>query len=368
MDYIGEPDYGHEEVPATGVLLANLGTPDAPTAAALKRYLRQFLSDPRVIELPRWKWKIILECVILTTRPAKSAEAYRRVWTDEGSPLLVVSRKQQSGIEQRLRERFGSPVHVALGMRYGNPSIESALDELTEKGCRRVVLLPLYPQYAAATTASTVDALSQALQTRRWVPELRTINQYADDDGYIAALAASVRELWDRDGEPERLLVSFHGIPQRYHTGGDPYPCQCRKTARLLADKLGLSEDRYFVSFQSRFGKEPWLQPYTDKTLEQWGQEKLASVDVVCPGFSVDCLETIDEIDLENREIFESAGGGRFRYIPCLNDREDHLDALAALVSRHVQSWCVPAAEWDATSAAAEAARTAERARRCPRS
>ncbi len=369
MEFIGEPDYRHDEIAATGVLLANLGTPDAPTAAAVRRYLREFLSDPRVIELPRWKWKIILECFVLTTRPSKSAAAYRKVWTDEGSPLLVVSQKQRAGLQERLRDRFGNPMHVALGMRYGNPSIERALEELSDHGCRRVLLLPLYPQYSATTSASTVDALGDALKKRRWIPELRTVNQYADDAGYIDALAASVREVWERDGEAERLLLSFHGLPERYHRDGDPYPCVCRKTGRLLAERLGLSEDRCFVTFQSRFGKEPWLQPYTDKTLEQWGGEKVGSVDVVCPGFSADCLETIEEIDMENREVFESAGGGRFRYIPCLNDRSDHLDALSDLVASHMSGWCTAKDEWDESRAASDAAKTLERSRRgCPHS
>jgi ferrochelatase len=358
-EYRGEPEFEHGEIPATGVLLTNLGTPDAPTTEALRRYLREFLSDPRVIELPRWKWSIILNLFVLPTRPRRSAEAYRRIWTDEGSPILLTSRAQAAGIAERLQARFESPIHVALGMRYGQPSIPSALDELRSKGCRRVLLLPLYPQYAGATTASTFDAVTDALQELRWIPELRTIHHYHDDAAYIEALAASVREVWDKEGPAKRLLMSFHGIPKRYFLAGDPYYCHCQKTARLLAEALDLEPDQWLVSFQSRFGREEWIQPYTDETLENWGKEGLESVDVICPGFSADCLETIDEIDLENREEFEHAGGGRFRYLPALNDRADHLDALAVLIARNLGGW---AGHWDADAARANSDASRRRA------
>ena len=304
--YVGEAA-PHGEIPAVGVLLANLGTPDAPTTPALKRYLKEFLSDPRVIELPRWKWWPILNFIVLPRRAPKSAEAYGKVWTEQGSPLLVIGNSQAAKLEAALRERIGTPLHVALGMRYGNPSIAAALDELRRKSCRRVLLLPLYPQYSAATTASTFDAMTAAMQRLRWVPELRTVHQYHDARGYIHALAASARELWSKKGEPARLLISFHGIPLRYFRAGDPYFCHCQKTARLLADELGLGDERFKVSFQSRFGKEEWLQPYTDETLKAWGRDKV-DVDVICPGFAADCLETIDEIDRENRGCFEAAG------------------------------------------------------------
>jgi len=337
--YVGETKAPHGELTATGVLLANLGTPDAPTTPALKRYLREFLSDPRVIELPRWKWKIILNAFVLPTRPAKSAAAYREVWTDEGSPLLITARHQTAKIAAALEGRFKSPLHVELGMRYGNPSIESALDKLQDQGCRRIVVLPLYPQYAAATTASTFDAVFAALGKRRWMPELRTIAQYHDEPLYVAALANSIRERWDADGEPEKLIFSFHGIPQRYFEAGDPYFCHCQKTARLVAEALGLPAERWQVCFQSRFGKEPWLQPYTDETLKGLGKAGLGSVDVICPGFSADCLETIEEIDQENREYFEKAGGGRYRYIAALNERDDHIAALTEVVARNLGGW-----------------------------
>ena len=311
----------------TGVLLANLGTPDAPTPEALKRYLEEFLSDRRVIDLPRWRWWPILHFIVLPRRSPRSAAAYRKVWTAEGPPLLVIGRKQAAKLEQRL----GFP--VALGMRYGSPSIARALAELEEKACQRVVLLPLYPQYAGATTESTFDAMAAAMKGRA-TPEVTKVEPYYAEPLYIQALAASVREVWESDGEPRRLLLSFHGIPQRYADGGDPYPQHCRATARLLAEALGLADDRWRLTFQSRFGKEVWLRPYTDETLKAWGRERLESVDVVCPGFAADCLETIAEIDQENRGYFTAAGGGRYGYIKALNDRDDHIEALAAVVEK----------------------------------
>jgi ferrochelatase len=341
--FLGQTSYEHGSLQRVGILLSNLGTPDEPTVPALRRYLRQFLSDPRVIEVPRPVWAVILNSFILPFRPRKVAEAYREIWTDEGSPLLVIARQQRDALRAMLQEKYGDLVRVSVGMRYGQPSIDAALQELLDDNCRRILHLPLYPQYAAATTATNIDELARCFARRRWVPELRTVNQYDDDPGYIAALANSVRELWERDGEPERLLMSFHGIPQRYYDQGDPYPCFCQRTGRLLGEALGIEKDRYAVTFQSRFGREPWVQPYTDVTLEEWGAEKLGSVDVICPGFSADCLETLEEIDMQNREAFEEAGGGRFRYVPALNARDDHVEALASIVERNLGGW-VPAA------------------------
>ncbi len=319
---------------STGILVSNLGTPDAPTPRALKRYLREFLTDPRVIDLPRWKWRLLLELLILPRRAPRSAEAYRKVWTPEGSPLLTIAKRQCEMLEAALLARLSRFLPVALGMRYGNPSIARALGELD--GCRRVLVLPLYPQYAAATTASTFDALCDALRPMRVVPELRTVRSYHDEPLYLRALARSVREAWEKGGPPKRLLLSFHGLPRRYVDLGDPYRQQCEETARLLATELRFP---CTLAFQSRFGREEWLRPYTDETLAAWGREKVASVDVLCPGFSADCLETIEEIDQQNRELFVHAGGGRFRYIPALNDREDHVEALAAIVARNLQGW-----------------------------
>ena len=341
-----------------GVLVAHLGTPDAPTPAALRRYLRQFLSDPRVIELPRWKWLPVLHLAVLTTRPRKSAALYRKIWTPAGSPLLVHTRAVAAAIGEALSARVAEPLHVAVGMRYGNPSMAAALRELAERGCRRVLVFPLYPQYSGTTTASTFDAVFAELATWRAMPELRTVDDYHDDAGYVGALAASIREHWQQRGRAEKLLLTFHGIPRRYVDAGDPYFAQCQETARRVAVALGLPEAAYGVTFQSLFGKEEWLRPYTDETMKQLGAAKLASVDVLCPGFSVDCLETLEEIDGLNREIFTHAGGGDYRYVPCLNERPDHVEALAAIALRRLGGWVTPArgrAEAPAASALAPA-------------
>lgn len=357
-DRLASPDdFDHGRPPRVGVLLSNLGTPDAATPAALRVYLKEFLSDPRVIELPRWKWLPILHLFILPTRPKMSAGLYRKVWTPEGSPLLMTAQRQRAGIESRLQAHFGDRVSVALGMRYGTPSIAAALAALAAQGCRRIVVLPAYPQYAAATAGSTFDAVFASLQKTRWVPGLRTIETYHDEPGYIAALAASVRERWNVEGEPERLLMSFHGMPQRYFDDGDPYFCYCQKTARLLAEALALPRERWLVSFQSLFGKEEWLKPYTDRTVEALAKQGVRALDVICPGFSADCLETIEEIDQLNREIFLHHGGERFRFITCLNAREDHLDFLAGLVARSLDGWLAEGAPDPAPFAAATARR-----------
>jgi len=328
-------DGKHKERPRVGILLTNLGTPDAPTKEALKVYLKEFLWDPRVVEMPRWQWWLILNGIILNTRPAKSAEAYQSVWTEKGSPLMLHSLDQQAGLQRAL----GDDVHVELAMRYGNPSIASGLQSLREKGCTKILVFPLYPQYAGATTGSTFDAVADELKQWRRVPELRMINTYHDHPAYIEALAASVRRHWDAHGRADRLLMSFHGIPQRYFDNGDPYPCLCRKTGRLLSEALGLKEEEWFISYQSRFGKEPWVTPYTDEILKQWGAEGVGRVDVICPGFSSDCLETIEEIGEENREYFEEAGGKELRYIPALNADEAHIKALSEVAMLHLSGW-----------------------------
>ena len=327
---------GHE---TTGVLLTNLGSPEAPTAPALRRYLKEFLGDRRVVELPRVLWWLLLNGVILNLRPPRSAKLYRRIWTPEGAPLLAISRRQRAALASALGEKLDSPPRVALGMRYGNPSIRSALASLRDAGCTRILVLPLYPQYFAGTTGSTFDAVAATLVGWRRVPGLRFVDDYHADPGYIDALAASIRGLWAREGEPERLLLSFHGIPVRYAQAGDPYPEHCQRTANLLAAALGLPYERWLLSYQSRFGREAWLEPFTDVTLRNWGAEGVRRVDVVCPGFSADCLETLEEIDILNRQYFLAAGGERFRYIPALNDRADHVAALADIVMRNLQGW-----------------------------
>lgn len=338
MKYQQTP-YSHGQIPAVGVLLANLGTPAEPTTPALRRYLGQFLSDTRVIELPRLLWWPILHGIILRTRPAKSAAKYRTVWTDQGSPLLAISQRQREGVQQQLSGRCAGPVQLAVGMRYGEPSIPAALRQLRDAGVQQLLVLPLYPQYSAATTAATFDALADELKTWRWLPELRMVNHYHDHPGYIAAVASSIREAWQQHEPGERLLFSFHGLPKANLLKGDPYHCECHKTARLVASELGLTEDRWTVSFQSRFGRAEWLKPYTTETLTGWAKSGVRSVDVVCPGFSADCLETLEEIEEENREEFEAAGGQRYRYIPALNDRADHIALLTGLILQHGCGW-----------------------------
>lgn len=322
-----------------GVLLANIGTPDAPTAAAVRRYLREFLSDRRVVDLPRALWLPILHGFVLTFRPRRVARLYKGIWTSEGSPLLRIMRQQATALENVLRERSRRDVRVRVGMSYGNPSMRRALEALREEGCRRLVVLPMFPQHSSSTTGSTFDAVARVL--KRWpkLPELQFIRDYHHREGYIAALSASVREVWQRDGEPELLLISFHGIPKRYAAAGDPYPQQCEHTATLLRQALGLGVDRCSASFQSRFGPEPWLQPYTDVTLREWARSGVRRVDVVCPGFSADCLETLEEIDVQNRAFFLSSGGERFRYISALNARDDHVAALSDLVLDKLRAW-----------------------------
>ena len=324
--------------PPLGVLLTNLGTPDAPTAKALRRYLGEFLWDPRVVDLPRPLWWLILHGVILRVRPARSAANYRKVWREDGSPLLAISRRQQQLLQQQLDARVPHPTHVALGMRYGNPSIAAALDELRQAGCQQIVALPLYPQFSCSTTASTFDAIAAAWRKQRDLPALRLIRNYHLDSGYLDALAASVEQAWSAQPAADKLLISFHGTPERFRDSGDPYYGQCVATAEALAQRLALPPERWQLTFQSRFGREPWLQPYTDKTLEALPGQGVRSVDLICPGFSADCLETLEEIEGENREIFEAAGGERFRYIHALNDRPEHIDALAQLVIR--EAWC----------------------------
>ena len=359
--YFGEPDFEHGEIPAVGVLLTNLGTPEAPTAQSLRPYLREFLSDPRVIELPRWQWLPILNLFVLPRRPRESAKLYANVWTQQGSPLLVITRRIADAVHTALSERIGSPLHVEVGMRYGEPSITRGLHRLRKKGCRRILVLPLYPQYSATTTATTFDALTEELVRWRWIPELRTIHSYHDEPGYIEALAASIRERWGDRGAPRKLLFSFHGIPQRYFDNGDPYHCLCHKTARLVAEALELEASRYEVAFQSLFGREEWLKPYTEDTIRAMAASGVESLDVVCAGFSADCLETLDEIDREYRHVWNEAGreDRSYRYIPALNDRPDHIAFLTDLLLRHLGGWVTPAPEWsdDAARRDAEASR-----------
>jgi ferrochelatase len=339
MKYRGSPDFDHEQTPRTGVLLTNLGTPEAPEKVALRPYLKQFLSDPRVVEVPRLLWWLILNGIILNVRPARSAEAYQTVWTEEGSPLLIHTRAQAEGVEKRLNEAFGGRVIVDYAMRYGNPSISSGIQRLVDRGARQLLVLPLYPQYSGPTGGSTFDAVAEDFRKRRWLPDFQFVASYHDQPGYIAAVANSVRAHWAEHGRAEKLLFSYHGEPRRYLDEGDPYHCQCLKTTRLVAESLGLAEGEYLTSFQSRFGREEWLKPYTDETLKELAASGTKSIQVICPGFSADCLETIEEIGEENREYFEEAGGERYEYIPCLNATDPHLDFLAELCRERLAPW-----------------------------
>ncbi|MDQ6964992.1 MAG: ferrochelatase [Mariprofundales bacterium] len=315
-----------------GVILAHLGTPDQPTTQDVRRYLAEFLGDPRVVELPRWQWWPILYGVVLTLRPKRSAAAYARIWRDEGSPLRTTARQQQIALQTRLGDGF----QVALCMRYGEPAMEQVIDQLWQQGCRSLVVVPMYPQYSSTTTASVHDALSAALGRRRALPSYRFIHSYHDHPAYIAALIASVDRHWQQHGRADRLLISFHGTPQRYADAGDPYLLECRRTATLLTEGLALNSHDWQLTFQSRMGREPWLTPYTDETLQKLAERGVATVDVICPGFSTDCLETLDEIANENSALFTAAGGEELRYIPALNCDFEHITLLQQLVTGSV--------------------------------
>jgi ferrochelatase len=338
MSFQPEAPFKHGSPARVGVLVVNLGTPDAPTPAALRRYLAEFLSDQRVVEIPKLLWWLILHGVILRVRPAKSALKYAAIWMPEGSPLAVWTARQAKLLLGYLGEA-GHSVLVRHAMRYGQPSIASELDALRAQGATRVLVLPLYPQYSAATSASVFDAVAAWGQRARWVPEFRFVQQYHDDPGYVAALAAQVRAHWQLEGRGSMLVMSFHGVPERTLHLGDPYHCSCHKTARLLAAELGLTPDQYRVTFQSRFGKAQWLQPYTEPTLQQLAREGVERVDIVCPGFVADCLETLEEIDQEAREAFVAAGGKTLHYIACLNDRHEWIAALRDIALRHLHGW-----------------------------
>ncbi|MFZ3127636.1 MAG: ferrochelatase [Rhodoferax sp.] len=338
MPFSKEPSYTHGQVPRTAVLLCNLGTPDAPTPSAVRRYLAEFLSDRRVVEIPRLLWLVILHGIILRVRPAKSAAKYASIWTPEGSPLKVWTEKQAKLLQGWLGQR-NHQVKVRWAMRYGSTSIASQLDALKAEGVTRVLVVPAYPQYSATTTASVFDAVYGWAQRTRALPELRFVNHYHDDAGYIAALAASIQRHWKTHGRPDQLVMSFHGVPERTLQLGDPYHCECLKTARLLAGHLGLSNEQFKVTFQSRLGRAKWLQPYTEPTLIALAKAGVQRVDVVCPGFSSDCLETLEEIAMEGRAAFLQAGGKVFGYIPCLNDDPEWITALCNLTQQHLAGW-----------------------------
>ena len=333
-----EPPFSHGQTPRTAVLFCNLGTPDAPTASALRRYLGEFLSDHRVVEIPRLVWMLILHGIILRIRPAKSALKYASIWTAEGSPLKVWTERQAQALDAAFAKR-NEQVSVRYAMRYGNPSMASQLNALKAEGFTRVLVMPAYPQYSGTTTASVFDAVYAWGQRTRLLPEFRFINHYHDHPAYIASLAQQVRAHWAEHGQGERLVMSFHGVPERTLHLGDPYHCECYKTARLLSESLGLAKSQYIVTFQSRFGKAKWLEPYTEPTLVALAEQGVKKVDLICPGFTSDCLETLEEIAQEAQEAFMHAGGEQFHYIPCLNDNPSWIEAMHAIASLHLAGW-----------------------------
>jgi len=356
--YQGTPDFEHGAVERLGVLLVNLGTPDGPTPAAVRRYLAEFLWDPRVIELPRPLWWLILHGIILRARPGRSAHAYRQIWTPDGSPLLLHSRRLAADLQRELTGSLRGEVSVELAMTYGNPAIAERLAAMLAANVRRLIVLPLFPQYSATTTASVFDRVGAALRQWRWLPELRFIAQYHDEPAYIDALAASVEEHWQRHGR-KHLLMSFHGVPRRYLLAGDPYHCACQKTARLLAERLHLDSGGWSLGFQSRVGREEWLRPYTDELLHQYAHDGPKQITSICPGFATDCLETLEEIAIRNRADFLAHGGESFDYVPALNSRPTHVRLLADLVRRHAQGW----PETAPSAALVDRAATMDRAR-----
>lgn len=359
--YNPEPDYTHGDQLKVGILLANLGTPDAPTAKALRPYLKEFLMDRRVVEIPRLVWWLILNGIILLIRPKKSAEKYAQVWMKEGSPLMVHAQKQTQLLRDHLSQTIKSPFAVELGMSYGNPSMQSAIEKLKAQHCNKILVFPLYPQYAASSTAASLDAVWNSLLKMRNVPAIRTIKHYHDHPDYIQALATNIKQFWQVNGQPEKLIMSFHGVPKFHLMKGDMYHCECHKTGRLLAEALGLDRAQYQIAFQSRFGKQEWLKPYLASTLEALGEAKIKRIDVVCPGFSSDCLETLEEIAMEGKHIFQSHGGGDYHYIPALNESEPWIHAMTNIALENLQGWV--STEWDDAAAKQSANQTAENAK-----
>jgi ferrochelatase len=338
MKYEGEKDYKHGSKENVGVLITNLGTPDKPKTKELQTYLKEFLSDPRVIEVPKLFWQLILRTIILNLRPKKVAKLYKSIWKKEGGPLLVMLEKQKKGIIKILKNKKKN-VKIEIGMRYGNPSIKLGLEKLRKQKCRRILILPLYPQYCAATTGSTFDRVTEVLRKWRWIPEVRFINNYFEEPLYLDCLIKSIKDSWQKFGKSQKLIFSYHGVPKKYLLKGDPYHCFCQKTTRLVVEKMKLKKKEYMTTFQSRFGPDEWLQPYTDKTLENLPSENIKKIHIISPGFSSDCLETLEELEVENKEIFMSSGGKKFNYIKCLNDNPEHLNMLALLILNHLKGW-----------------------------
>jgi ferrochelatase len=338
IQYLGTPDYTHGTPARVGVLLVNLGTPADPSPGAVRRYLAEFLWDPRVIEMPRWLWWLVLHGIILRVRPKRSAHAYQKIWTPAGSPLLLESRALAEAMGRRLAQRFGDRVTVDLAMTYGQPAIVPVLEQFRRRNVQRLLVLPLYPQYSSTTTGSIFEFVTRELGRWRWMPELRFVNQYWQNERYVAAVADSIEQHWGRAGR-KHLLFSFHSIPKRYFLAGDPYHCFCHGTARAVVQRLGLAEGEWSLGFQSRFGREEWLKPYVDVMLQEYARTGPRQVTVVCPGFATDCLETLEEIAMQNRDLFLGGGGEAFDYVPCLNASDAHVAALEDVVLQHAQGW-----------------------------
>ncbi|WP_444997028.1 ferrochelatase [Aliikangiella sp. IMCC44359] len=341
MKYTGNSNFSHKQQSKIGVLLTNLGTPSAATKKALRVYLKEFLSDPRVVEVPRLIWWFVLNLVILNIRPKRSASTYQKIWTERGSPLQFHSKDQADKIRTQLQQHYGQNIVVEYAMRYGQPAISDVINKMMSQGVNKLLVLPLYPQYSGATGGSTFDAIADNFIKRRFLPEFRFINHYHDYSPYIDAVAQKIKRYWSQNGRADKLIFSYHGIPKRYLLNGDPYHCECYKTSRLIAQKLNLKSNDYLTTFQSRFGREEWLKPYTDHTLKALPGQGVKSVQIVCPGFSSDCLETIEEIRIENRDYFIKAGGEKYQYIEALNSDKLHIEALVKLVHQNLTGWDV---------------------------
>lgn len=337
--YWGRDQFDHAQIPKLGVLLVNLGTPGEPTRRAVRNYLSEFLNDPRVIEMPAFLRRLLVHGLILPVRPRRTVRLYRSIWTDAGSPLMVNSERLAASLRTSLSERLFGAVSVGLGMTYGNPSVTEVVRQMLNDGVERLLVLPLYPQYSGASTGAAFDAVTKVLRKLRWVPDLRFVGQYHSQPRYIDAIAASIRELVEKVGKTDRLLFSFHGMPRVTLLKGDPYFCQCHRTARLVAEAMQLEDSQWGVSFQSRVGHAEWLGPSTDVTLKKLARSSVESVMVVCPGFAVDCLETLEEVDVRYRGLFLREGGKRFEYVSCLNDVPDHVHALTEIIASAASGW-----------------------------
>ena len=333
MQYFGTQQDLDNSNNLTGVLLINLGSPNRPVCPSLRKYLAQFLTDPRVIELPSFFRQLLVRGIIINVRSHKSAATYRQIWTDQGSPLLIHTQNLANAVQKKLGKQY----IIDFAMRYGQPSIKKKIQSLHNKGCRKLIILPMYPQYSGSTTGSVFDDVAKTLNKQRWIPDLKFINEYYQNPKYIEAVCNSVKLHWKKNGQAQKLVISFHGVPQRYVENGDPYQQQCQQTAEQIAKKLKLKNNQWILVFQSRFGAQPWLQPYCDETLKSLPAQGIKSVDIICPGFSADCLETLEEIEQENKEYFIEAGGEDYRYIPCLNASNGHVDLVCDIVKARQQ-------------------------------